>query len=93
MKHISFLTQRLLITVTIFLISVCNLFAAEHPPGYVELIDLPITVRVDTTDADIKAVYDLWRKFLSSRPYSPIASPLWNQTELKRYRDPYDTRR
>lgn len=92
MKHISFLTQRLLITVTIFLISVCNLFAAEHPPGYVELIDLPITVRVDTTDADIKAVYDLWRKFLSSNPDSAIDSSLWNQKELKRYGEPYAAR-
>ena len=92
MNSLLFLMQRVSITVTIFLISICNLFAAEHPPGYVELIDLPITVRVDTTDADIKAVYDLWRKFLSSNPDSAIDSSLWNQKELKRYSDPYAAR-
>ena len=92
MNNILFFTQRILITVTIFLISICNLSAAEHPPGYVELIDLPITVRVDTTDVDIKAVYDLWRKFLSSNPDSAIDSSLWNQKELKRYSDPYAAR-
>ena len=84
--------QRVFLIITISLISICNLFAAEHPPGYVELIDLPITVRVDTTDADIKAVYDLWRRFLSSNPDSAIDSSLWNKKELKRYSDPYAAR-
>ena len=84
--------QRILLTVTILLIFAFNLFSAEHPPGYVELIDLPITVRVDTTDADIKAVYDLWRKFLSSRPDTAIDTSLWNRKEVKRYSDPYSAR-
>ena len=80
----------LLIIATLSLSSFAS--AAEHPPGYIELIALPITVRVDTTDADIKAVYDLWRKFLSSNPDSAIDSSLWNQKELKRYSDPYAAR-
>ena len=84
--------RRVLVIVAILLISVCNLSAVEHPPGYVELIDLPLTIRVDTTDADIKAVYDLWRKFLSSRPDSVIDTTLWNKKELKRYGDPYAAR-
>ena len=92
MNCLLFFMQRVFLIVTMFLISICNLFAAEHPPGYVELIDLPITVRVDTTDADIKAVYDLWRRFLSSNPDSAIDSSLWNQKELKRYSDPYAAR-
>ena len=92
MNCLLFLMQRVFLIVTVFLISVCNLLAAEHPPGYVELIDLPITVRVDTTDADIKAVYDLWRKFLSSRPDSAIDRSLWNKKELKRYGEPYAAR-
>ena len=92
MNRLLFFMQRVFLIVTIFLISICNLFAAEHPAGYVELIDLPITVRVDTTDADIKAVYDLWRKFLSSRPDSAINSSLWNKKELKRYGEPYAAR-
>ena len=92
MNRLLFFMQRVFLIVTIFLFCACNLSAAEHPPGYIELIDLPITVRVDTTDADIKAVYDLWRKFLSSRPDSAIDTSLWNKKELKRYSDPYAAR-
>ena len=92
MNRLLFSVQRIFLIVTIFLISVCNLSAAEHPPGYVELIDLPITVRVDTPDADIKAVYELWRKFLSSNPDSAIDTSLWNKKEVKRYGDAYAAR-
>ena len=69
------------------------LSAAEHPRGYVELIDLPITVRVDTTDADVRAVYDLVRNFLSSRPDSLYDNPYWNDSEKKKYPEPYPARR
>ncbi|MGH8014931.1 MAG: hypothetical protein ACREBV_01930 [Candidatus Zixiibacteriota bacterium] len=58
-----------------------------------ELIDLPITVRVDTTDTDIKAVYDLVRGFLSSRPDSLYDNPFWNDGEKKKYPEPFSARR
>ena len=67
--------------------------AVEHPPGYTELIDLPITVRVDTTDADVKAVYDLVRNFLSTRPDSLYDNPYWNEAEKKKYPEPFPARR
>jgi len=80
--------------VPVILIAVFSVISAvEHPPGYVELIDLPITVRVDTTDADVKAVYDLVRNFLSTRPDSLYDNPYWNDSEKKKYPEPYPARK
>ncbi len=80
--------------IPIILIAVSSLVsAAEHPPGYIELIDLSITVRVDTTDADVRAVYDLVRNFLSTRPDSLYDNPYWNDSEKKKYADPFPARR
>jgi len=67
--------------------------AAALPPSYVRLIDLPITARVDTADADVKAVYDLVRHFLSARPDSLYDNPYWNEGEKKKYPEPYPARR
>lgn len=67
--------------------------AAKNPPGHIELIELPITVRVDTTDTDVRAVYDLVRKFLSTRPDSLYDNPYWNEDEKKKYAEPYPARR
>jgi len=77
----------------LFLSADSLVLAAEHPEGYVELIDLPITVRVDTTDADVKAVYDLLRNFLSTRLDSLYDNPYWNDQEKKHYPEPYPARR
>jgi len=80
---------------SILLISVLlsvNTALAAIPPDYVRLIDLPITVRVDTTDADVKAVYELVRHFYSTRPDSLYDNPYWNESEKKKYPEPYPAR-
>ncbi len=81
------------------LISIClfvlcaTISAVEHPSGYIELIDLPITVRVDTNDTEVKAVHDLVRKFLSTRPDSLYDNPCWNESEKKKYPEPFPARK
>ena len=81
-----------LFTIFILILCISSVNALEHPPGYVDLIDLPVTVRVDTTNADIKAVYDLVRKFLSTRPDSLFDNPCWDEDEKKKFPEPYPAR-
>ena len=52
-----------------------------------------MTVRVDTTNADVGAVYRLWRTYLRSRPDSVRANPLWSAMEREQYEDFDLTRR
>lgn len=66
--------------------------SAQHPPGHVDLIDLPVSSRVDTTDSDVKEVYDLVRKFLSTRPDSMYDNPCWNDEEKEKDPEPYPAR-
>ena len=76
----------------LILICVVTADAANPNRRYFEPIDLPITVRVDTNDADIKAVYDLVRNFLSARPDSLYDNPYWNNGEKKKFSEPYPAR-
>ncbi|WP_143815387.1 hypothetical protein [Longibacter salinarum] len=48
---------------------------------------MPIAPRVDTTDADVKQVYQLWRSYLRSRPDSVYDNPHWSEEEKERYAD------
>jgi hypothetical protein len=50
-------------------------------------IELPITVRVDTSNSEILAVYHLWKNYLNSRPDSIYANPYWSEGEKRRYSD------
>ena len=71
---------------------ICTTISAAIPEGYVKQIDLPITVRVDTTDVEVKAVYDLVRNFLSARPDSLYDNPYWNNDEKEKYPEPFSAR-
>lgn len=83
--------NRIIHTATFFLCLGALTYAAI-PEGYVRQIDLPITVRVDTSDADVKAVYDLVWNFLSTRPDSLYDNPYWNNDEKKKYPEPFPAR-
>jgi hypothetical protein len=48
-------------------------------------IPLGLTARVDTTQADTKAVYRLLAQYLNSRPDSLYANPNWNAAEVNAY--------
>lgn len=50
-------------------------------------IDLPVSPRVDTTQAEVAQVYDLWRAYLSAQPDSIRPSPYWSEAEQARYAD------
>jgi hypothetical protein len=43
--------------------------------------------RVDTTDAEVKAVYRTWRAYLSARPDSIYDNPYWSDRDQERYHD------
>ncbi len=45
-------------------------------------VALGLTARVDTTQADTKAVYRLLAQYLNSRPDSLYANPYWNAAEV-----------
>ncbi len=49
--------------------------------------DLPLSPRIDTTRADIGAVYRLWRGYLNARPDSVRTNPYWSEAEQARYGD------
>lgn len=50
-------------------------------------LELPITSRVDTTDADVRAVYRLWRSYIASRPDSIHDNPYWSEAEKAKRHD------
>lgn len=60
----------------------CTFTYAQTPA-----IDVIIHARVDTTNAEIKEVANLWVNYLSSRPDSICDNPYWNEEEKKKYED------
>ncbi|MCW9708319.1 hypothetical protein [Fodinibius salsisoli] len=57
-----------------------------------ELIDLPIAPRVDTTDAEVQAVFKLWQKHLSNHPDQIYDNPYWSEQQKEKWHD-YDISR
>lgn len=58
-----------------------------QPAAEAETIPVQFTVRVDTTNADVGAVFRLWRDYLRSRPDSVRANPFWSEAEQRQYVD------
>lgn len=48
-------------------------------------INIKITARVDTTNVEIKSVYNLWVNYLNSRPDSVYVNPFWLPSEVEYY--------
>lgn len=44
-----------------------------------------ITVGIDTTNIEIKEVYDLYTNYINSKPDSIYLNPYWDEVETKRY--------
>lgn len=68
-----------------FLLFASPIFAYAQAPQ--ELIDLPMAPRVDTSHAEVKQVYQLWRSYLSAQPDSIYDNPYWLEAEKERYTD------
>lgn len=56
------------------------------------LPDLPVTPRVDTTEAEVRAVYALWRGYLAGPPDAVHDNPYWSAAEQAQ-RHAYDLTR
>jgi hypothetical protein len=48
-------------------------------------IEVPISIRVDTTDPNVRAVYHLWKAYLNARPDSVYDNPYWSASEKSHY--------
>lgn len=46
-------------------------------------IKVPLTFRVDTSNAEIRAVYNHWCGYLNSKPDSVYNNPFWDEEEIK----------
>lgn len=62
--------------VLLLLVTVCN---SQIIPN--------ITIRVDTTNTEVKKVYNLYKDYLNSRPDSVYVNPHWNRAEVSKYLD------
>lgn len=73
----------------IFLILIFNLlftflFVEAHSQGN-NKVEVTLTARVDTSDAEIKEIVNLWINYLSSNPDSVYDNPYWNEEEKRKY--------
>ncbi|MDV6167134.1 hypothetical protein R1T16_01775 [Flavobacterium sp. DG1-102-2] len=50
-----------------------------------QTIDLDVSARVDTTNAEINKVYHLYKQYINSKPDSLSQNPYWNKIEMERY--------
>jgi hypothetical protein len=50
-------------------------------------VDMTITARVDTTNKDIKDIFELYKNYLLSRPDSVYDNSFWNESEKIKYGD------
>ncbi len=64
---------------TLFFLSFLSCYAQIKPYS----IDVYISGRVDTTDAEVNAVYHLFKNYMESRPDSIYDNPFWNEREKK----------
>jgi hypothetical protein len=53
--------------------------------GYTQKIIPEISARVDTSNVAVKQVYQLYTKYLNSKPDSIYINPNWNEKEAKEY--------
>lgn len=77
-------------TVTFLIIGFTLLFAENVKAQ--ELMDLPLALRVDTTNSEIMEVYELWRSHLSNHPEKIYDNPFWSEQQKDLWED-YDISR
>lgn len=51
------------------------------------VFNVPVGIRVDTSNQEIKAVYELWKRYLDARPDSVYDNPCWSTKEKASYRN------
>ena len=75
--------KNILQIILILIFSIGNVYSQNQD----ERIKLNLSSRVDTTNADVKKIVELYENYLNSRPDSIYKNPYWNSSEKKLYGD------